>query len=67
MWRWSIPVSTISRHLEGSQYRTNENLHQTETTDMEWPRVREGMGGYDQEEAKRAGAGKKVVGEVQER
>ena len=38
--------------MEGSQYRTNDNRPQIESTDMVWPHVKEGSGGYHQEDAK---------------
>ena len=47
-------------------YRTNDNLRQKETTEMVWSRVKEGRGGYHQEDVKHASAGKEKKREAKE-
>ena len=51
------------RHLKRCQYRTNDNLEpHNETTEMGWPHVMERRGGYHQEDANSACAGKIMGG-----
>ena len=53
--------------MERRQCRANDNFPQEETTAMVWPRVKEGRGGYHQEDVKHASARKEKKGEAQEK
>ena len=53
--------------MEISQHRSNDNLPQKETTEMVWPRVKAGRGGYNQEDVKDASAGKEKKGRPKKR